>query len=130
MNLSLMRTPAKKTMAQKVTRACRLLESEESTPSLEQLAEQVGLSPSHLHRSFKAATGLTPRGYAAAQKETRLRDALARGETVTNAIYHAGYGSYSRFYEKSEQVLGMSAGSYRRGGTDSNIRFAIGQCSS
>ena len=129
MTLSPIRTPVKETMAEKVTKACRLLESEDSTPSLEQLAKRVGLSPSHLHRNFKAATGLTPRGYAAARKESRMREALAKGESVTDAIYAAGYGSNSRFYEKSEQVLGMSPGCYRRGGVDSNIRFAIGQCS-
>lgn len=115
-------------LAEKLTRACRLLESLESPPVLEELAERVGLSVSHLHRSFKAATGLTPREYAAAQKESRLRRALSDGESVTNAIYEAGYGSSSRVYENTDKLLGMTPTTYRRGGAETSIRFAIGQC--
>ena len=116
-------------LAQKVTRACRILETRESPPPLEELAQEVGLSGSHLHRSFKRITGLTPRAYAAAQRESRMRQALNRAETVTDAIYEAGYGSNSRFYEKSQKVLGMTPSAYRKGGAETSIRFAIGQCS-
>ncbi len=116
-----------------VTEACRIIEGAAAgaTPTLDALAAQLGLSPSHLHRMFKQATGLTPRAYAAAQRAQRLRSALDNAPTasVTDAIYSAGYQSSSRFYEQSAQVLGMTPSRYRAGGAAQDIRFAIDQCS-
>lgn len=115
--------------AELVTQACRILEAEGATP-LSALAARVGLSSSHLHRIFKQATGLTPKAYAAAQREQRVRSALGPAtDSVTEAIYEAGYQSSSRFYEKSAQVLGMTPTRYRAGGAALHIRFAVGQCS-
>lgn len=115
--------------AAKVTQACRIIEELESAPSLEVLARQVGMSVYHFHRIFKQITGLTPRQYAAAQREKKVRGELGRGSAVTNAIFDAGYNSSSRFYEKSNRILGMTPSSYRAGGIKAEIRFAIGECS-
>lgn len=115
--------------ADRVAELCRLLESAEPPPSLQELAVRAGLSPSHLHRVFKAVTGLTPRAYAAAQRARRVRAELARSPTVTEAIYTAGYNSPGRFYEQAPQVLGMTPSEYRAGGANTAIRFAIGECS-
>src|SRR5689334_16645325 len=84
-----------------VTEACRLIEQAENAPSLEELSAHTGVSPYHLHRIFKAVTGLTPKEYAAAHRAQRVRRELDRGGTVTEAIFDAGYNSNSRFYEKS-----------------------------
>ena len=115
--------------AARLTDACRWIETAETEPTLEQLAKQAGLSTFHFHRVFKAVTGLTPKQYAVAHRTQRVRSELDRSGTVTSAIYDAGYSSNSRFYETSSQVLGMTPTSYRAGGTDSDIRFAIGECS-
>ena len=47
---------------------------------------------------------------------------------MTEAIYEAGFNSNSRFYEKSDAMLGMTPTDYRAGGTNAEIRFAIGEC--
>jgi AraC family transcriptional regulator of adaptative response/methylated-DNA-[protein]-cysteine methyltransferase len=112
-----------------VTAACRLIENAETAPTLEQLAKPTGLSPFHFHRIFKAIAGLTPKQYAAAHRASRVRSELGRGSSVTEAIFDAGYNASSRFYETANQVLGMTPSSYRAGGVDSEIRFAIGECS-
>ena len=44
---------------------------------------------------------------------------------MTTALYEAGFGSPSRLYEKSSQKLGMTPGTYRRGGAGATITFAI-----
>ena len=108
---------------------CRLLENAEQTPGLEALARHAGLSPSHLHRLFKAATGVTPRAYATAHRRQRLSTELERQATVTEAIFAAGYNSSGRFYESSDRLLGMTPTSYRSGGSHTQIRFAIGESS-
>lgn len=112
-----------------VVRACRLIEQSQEEPSLGNLAEAVGRSPSHFHRLFKAVTGLTPKVYAAAQRAAKVREGLRSGSNVTAAIYDAGFNSSGRFYEKSTKILGMLPTHYRSGGTNEEIRFAVGQCS-
>jgi AraC family transcriptional regulator of adaptative response/methylated-DNA-[protein]-cysteine methyltransferase len=112
-----------------VAKACRIIEARETEPSLQELADAVGRSPSHFHRLFKAATGLTPKGYAAAHRAKKLREGLASGNTITEAIYDAGFNSSGRFYEKSTEMLGMVPSRYRAGGANEEIRFAVGQTS-
>jgi len=94
--------------SQLVTRACRLIEASDPAPSLDQLSAQLAVSPFHLHRLFKAETGLTPKAYASAQRARRLRAELGESASVTAAIYDAGFNSNSRFYEASQQLLGMA----------------------
>ncbi len=115
--------------AAKVAEICRLMENAETVPGLEELAQHAGLSAYHFHRVFKAATGLTPKAYAVANRAKRVRDELDRGGSVTVAIFDAGYNSNGRFYEKSDEVLGMTPTNYRAGGANTEIRFAIGECS-
>lgn len=112
-----------------VAAACRFIETAETTPGLDDIAAHVGFSPSHFHRLFKRLTGLTPRQYAAAHREQRLRQELRGGASVTRAIFEAGYGSSGRFYEQADAVLGMTPGDFRAGGTNTAIRFAVGQSS-
>jgi AraC family transcriptional regulator, regulatory protein of adaptative response / methylated-DNA-[protein]-cysteine methyltransferase len=112
-----------------VAELCRRIEAGESSPDLRSLARKAGLSVSHLHRTFKAATGLTPAQYGAAQRAGRVRAALARGDSVTGAIHASGFGSNGRFYEGADAMLGMTPTQYRDGGRDARIQFAVGQCS-
>jgi AraC family transcriptional regulator of adaptative response/methylated-DNA-[protein]-cysteine methyltransferase len=112
-----------------VARACRLIEQSEEEPSLNMLAEVVGRSASYFHRSFKTVTGLTPKVYAAAHRASKVRNGLASGSSVTEAIYDAGYNSSGRFYEKSTDMLGMTPTQFKAGGANEEIRFALGQTS-
>jgi len=112
-----------------IAKACRLIEQGETAPSLAELADAVELSPGYFHRLFKAATGLTPKAYAAANQANRVRRELCQSDTVTEAIYDAGFNSNGRFYARSTGMLGMTPSRYRAGGADEVIRFAVGQCS-
>ncbi|MEK9278969.1 helix-turn-helix domain-containing protein [Bradyrhizobium sp. ISRA432] len=113
--------------AKLIARACRLIEASEDEPSLEELARAFGLSPRYFHRLFRAATGLTPKDYAVAYRAKRVREGLARGSSVTEAIYDAGFNSSGRFYAKSTGMLGMTPSHYRAGGLNEEIKFAVGQ---
>lgn len=112
-----------------VTRLCRHIEGAPAEPTLTQLAELAGLSPTHLLRVFKAVTGLTPKAYAAAHRARRLREGLSQGERVTDAMYDAGFGASSRLYEAAPALLGMTPSRFRAGGVNERIRFALGRCS-
>lgn len=118
----------KQVQAHLIAEACKLLETIDPIPTLDHLAARIGLSPYHLHRVFKSLTGLTPKAYAKAHQMGRLRQRLANtDERITDAIYEAGFSSASRFYEASTPALGMTPSTYRQGGTDVTIRFAVGQ---
>jgi AraC family transcriptional regulator of adaptative response/methylated-DNA-[protein]-cysteine methyltransferase len=112
-----------------VATACRQIESAEALPSLKALAEVAGMSPFHFHRVFKAVTGLTPKGYARGHRSRKVREHLEQGNSVTAALYDAGFNSNSRFYEAADNLLGMKPSDYRAGGLNADIRFAVGQCS-
>lgn len=115
--------------AEKVREACRLIETAEDEPRLDALARAVDLSPYHFHRIFKAVLGVTPKAYATAHRNKRVRERLGKSATVTQAIYDAGFNSNGRFYATSSDVLGMTPSEFRSGGTNAEIKFAIGECS-
>lgn len=121
-------SPAKQYAAM-VARICHLIETAGTMPSLDTLAQTAGMSRYHFHRIFKAIAGVTPRAYAAAHRGKRIREALGCSDTVTAAIYDAGFNSNGRFYATADQVLGMTPTSFRNGGASIDIRFAVGQCS-
>ena len=110
-----------------ITRVCRLIEAANEVPSLDDLARAVEMSGSHLHRVFKEQTGLTPRAYAVAHQSRRIRQELTRRPTVTQAIHSAGFSSSGRFYESSNDRLGMTPQTFRAGGSGAVIHFAIGE---
>jgi AraC family transcriptional regulator of adaptative response/methylated-DNA-[protein]-cysteine methyltransferase len=115
--------------AQLIADACRLIETAEEVPTLDALAAQLGVSPFHFHRIFKAITGVTPKAYATAHRQKRVRESLKRSNTVTEAIHEAGFNSSGRFYANSEKVLGMTPTTFRTGGKDTTLRFAVGRSS-
>jgi AraC family transcriptional regulator of adaptative response/methylated-DNA-[protein]-cysteine methyltransferase len=115
--------------AQRVAKACRIIEEAEDPPTLDALAAAVGLSPYHFHRLFKGITGVTPKAYAIARRQKRVRDNLKRSANVTEAIHEAGFNSSGRFYAHADEMLGMTPTNFRAGGKDMHLRFAIGQCS-
>jgi AraC family transcriptional regulator of adaptative response/methylated-DNA-[protein]-cysteine methyltransferase len=115
--------------AEAVANACRLILEADEFPSLAQLAASVKMSPGYFHRLFKATTGVTPKDYANAHRADRMKKALPKWGTVTEAIYEAGFNSNGRFYADSSKMLGMRPREYRAGGVGNTIRFAIAECS-
>ena len=92
---------------------------------LSELAAHARLSPSHLQRSFRQIVGLSPRAYQQARQVNRFKSRLRAGDTVSRATYEAGFGSSSRVYEKSDELLGMTPAAYRRGGAGVRIAYTI-----
>jgi AraC family transcriptional regulator of adaptative response/methylated-DNA-[protein]-cysteine methyltransferase len=115
--------------AEAVARACKEIVEAQEAPDLQSLASAAGMSASHFHRVFKSLTGLTPKAYAMAHRSRRVREELMQSESVTSAIYNAGFNSNGRFYESSSKVLGMKPAAFRAGGEGATIRFAVGECS-
>src|SRR5262249_40841859 len=106
-----------------IERACALLRTSDSMPSLAELADAACISRFHFHRVFKQITGVTPRDYARSHRLGRLGEKLDSGQPVAASIYASGFGSSSRPFEAAPARLRMTPGTRRRGGRGETIRF-------
>jgi AraC family transcriptional regulator of adaptative response/methylated-DNA-[protein]-cysteine methyltransferase len=112
-----------------VARLCRYLEEHaQRRVTLGELSRISGYGAFHVQRMFKKALGISPREYAAGERLRGLKSRLRQGYNVTAATYEAGYGSSSRLYEEASRRLGMTPGTYGRGGAGMSIRYATAAC--
>ena len=81
-----------------IEKACALLRTSETMPSLAELADAAAISRFHFHRVFKQITGVTPREYARSHRLDRLGERLDAGQPIAASIYATGFGSSSRAY--------------------------------
>jgi len=93
--------------------------------TLARLADEAGMSPFHLQRSFKAVLGVSPKDFHAAERLKTFKARLRRGDSVLSATFEAGYGSTSRVYEQVNGSLGMTPSAYRAGGAGETLAFAV-----
>jgi AraC family transcriptional regulator of adaptative response/methylated-DNA-[protein]-cysteine methyltransferase len=92
---------------------------------LEELGRVAGLSPFTVQRRFKREMGVSPLAYQRALRASRMRGALKQGDTVTTAIYNAGFSSSSRAYEANQ--LGMTLQRFAQGGKGERIGYCAAQ---
>ncbi len=112
-------------IAQRMNELCRYIEVHaDETLSLNELGRQAHMSPQHLQRRFKTLIGVTPKQYAVGCRLRALKHGLRASETVTGAIYDAGFGSTSRVYERAVTRIGMTPKQYRAGGQGVAISYA------
>ena len=112
-----------------VQRICGYIEANLDEPlTLAALSGHVNMSPFHLQRTFKRIVGITPHQYTRARRLSTLKSQLREGRRVTTALYEAGYGSSSRLYEEAGAGLGMTPGTYRRGGRGMRIGYTVVDC--
>jgi len=127
-----MTTPTKRKteIDETVETACRFIDGfDDGAPSLQQIADHVGLSPAYFQKRFTRALGVSPKQYADSRRRDRLKALLREGDEVAGALYEAGYGSSSRLYEKSDSQLGMTPATYRRGGAGARMAWTTARCS-
>ncbi|GGX26838.1 hypothetical protein GCM10010341_55410 [Streptomyces noursei] len=111
-----------------VIRSCRLMEAPGEIPSLGELAAAAGFSRFHFHRVFTVLTGVTPKAYATACRAERLRQAIPRTRTITEAIYEAGFNSSGNFYALAQRLLGMTPTAFKNSGRGMDIHYAFADC--
>lgn len=115
-------------LEQKIIHACRIIEQSVVSVKLKDLAAEVSLSPFHFHRLFKKIVGVTPKQYSAIHQSRRFTQSLKTSQSVTDAIYTAGYSSSSSAYDKNLDQLAMEPRVYRNGAVGITIIYGLAQC--
>jgi AraC family transcriptional regulator of adaptative response/methylated-DNA-[protein]-cysteine methyltransferase len=84
-------------------------------PSIEAIADHVGLSASHFQHVFKRWAGLTPKAFLQAITIERARERLRDSASVLEAAYDVGLSGPSRLHDLFVAHEAMTPGDYRRG---------------
>ena len=121
-------TPIAEVKANLITAACRRIESSPTQPSLAELAAEANMSQGHFHRLFKKLTGITPKEYASSKQSDRFLEALDDGNSITTAVYEAGYSGPGRAYDQLKTRMGMTPSDYGKGAPGITIRYALAEC--
>ena len=112
--------------AELIERVCDYIQTHLDVPlHLADLSQQFHISPYHLQRTFKRIKGITPRQFVESCRLEDFKARLQEGETVTDALYNAGYQSSSSLYERAPVQLGMTPTTYRKGGKGMRIGYSI-----
>lgn len=112
-----------------IKKACEIMDNSDGKIKLDELADTVGMSAYHFHRVFKEQTGVTPKEYLQTKNRNQVQQNISTHDSITAAVYDSGFSSNSRFYEKSNQLLGMTPKKFKSGGKNEVIYFSIGKCS-
>jgi len=93
----------------------RLRDAREPTPTIEQLAREVRISPFHFIRQFEAVFGVTPHQFRIASRIELAKALLASGEySVTDVCMEVGFSSLGSFSTLFAQRVGETPTAYRR----------------
>ena len=112
--------------AELIERVCHYIQTHLDAPlHLADLSQQFHMSPYHLQRTFKRIKSVTPRQFVESCRLGDFKARLQEGETVTDALYNAGYQSSSSVYERAPVQLGMTPTAYRKGGKGMRIGYSI-----
>ena len=87
------------------------------SPSLERISEIAGFHPTYFSELFKKVTGESYSERLNTLRTGYAKGLLARGFSVTEACYGAGFGSLSNFLRVFKKNVGISPEEYRRNNT-------------
>jgi AraC family transcriptional regulator len=92
-----------------------IMENLGGSPTLEQMAAVVHLSPYHFARQFKAATGLPPHQYLIARRVERAQHLLRADATLglAEVALRAGFPDQSHFSFHFKRILGVTPRQFR-----------------
>jgi AraC family transcriptional regulator of adaptative response/methylated-DNA-[protein]-cysteine methyltransferase len=89
------------------------------------LSRVTGLSPNYLQQLFKRIVGLSPKQFCDARRLDYFKHYIRQGASLCGASNRAGYGSSRALYERAGRGLGMTPGTYARGGRGARIEYAL-----
>jgi AraC family transcriptional regulator of adaptative response/methylated-DNA-[protein]-cysteine methyltransferase len=94
-------------------------------PSLEDVAEAVGLSTTHVHHLFRRWAGLSPKAFLQAITLDNAKALLAQSASVLDATYEVGLSGPARLHDLFVTHEAMTPGDYKAGGAGLTMRFGF-----
>jgi AraC family transcriptional regulator of adaptative response/methylated-DNA-[protein]-cysteine methyltransferase len=94
-------------------------------PSLEAIADHVGLSTTHVHHLFRRWSGLSPKAFLQAITLDNAKALLASSASVLDATYEVGLSGPARLHDLFVTHEAMTPGDYRTGGAGLTMRFGF-----
>lgn len=112
----------------RMERAIRYIESHaEEQPNLEEVSEQVGLSPYHFQRVFKRWTGVSPKRYLQFLTVENAKHLLARSASVLETAYDVGLSGPGRLHDLFVSVEAVTPGRFKSGGAGVELKYGFHQ---
>jgi AraC-like DNA-binding protein len=109
-----LRLPAAGSEPRAVARVRALIESRYAERlTLPALAAEAGLSPFHLIRVFRRATGVPPHAYLESVRIQQAQRLLVQGLAPAQVAYDVGFSSQSHFTSRFYRIIGTTPGRYR-----------------
>jgi AraC family transcriptional regulator len=95
-----------------------IMENLEGSPTLEQMAAAVHLSPHHFARQFKAATGLPPYQYVITRRVERAQHLLRADDEVglAEVALRVGFADQSKLSFHFKRIVGVTPRQFRLSG--------------
>jgi AraC family transcriptional regulator of adaptative response/methylated-DNA-[protein]-cysteine methyltransferase len=97
-------------------------------PTLQQLADHLGLSPAHLQRIFTRWAGISPKKFLQLVTHTHARDLLANHASVLDTSFEVGLSGPGRLHDLFVSCEAMSPGEVKAQGAGLKLTFGFHPC--
>lgn len=109
-----------------IEKALRYLEENfQKQPNLEEVAQQVNLSPFHFQRLFKRWAGISPKRFVQFLTIEYAKKLLEESRSVLDATYESGLSSPGRMHDLFVTIEAVTPGEFRRQGAGLQIFYGV-----
>lgn len=114
--------------AERVSKAIHYLDEHyREQPTLDEIADAVGLSPFHFQRLFKRWAGVTPKRFLQYLTIEHAKAALAEGQSTLEASWDAGLSGSGRLHDLFVSVEAVTPGEFKQRGSGLTVRYGIAE---
>ena len=111
---------------ERVERAIRFIAAHRlEQPSLEAVADAMGVSPFHAQRVFRSWAGLSPKRFLGLLTVEHAKSLLRGEESVLGAAFEVGLSGGSRLHDLFLAFEAITPGEYKRLGADLVLRWGV-----
>ena len=103
-----------------------LFQNQQDQPSLEDLAQHVGLSPHYLQRLFQEWAGVSPKQFLKYLTKAQAMQRLKQGQTVLDSAISSGLSGPGRLHDLLITTQAMTPGEAKRKGRDVEVSYGYG----
>lgn len=102
-----------------------LKENFREQPGLEEVAQQVHVSPFHFQRLFKEWAGVSPKKFLQFLSLEYAKGLLKQQASLSDASFETGLSGTSRLHDLFIGIEGMTPGEYKNGGESLLINYSL-----